>query len=568
MDDEIEIDLTKLINIVRRHAWLLILGLVLGLASGACYSVWQTPIYEASTSMLVLRAPQQTASDMTYLTDQQMVQTYIKMATTGPVLSAASQQLGYTVDPEKIQVRQLENSQIIQITVEDTNPQRATETANALVQVLIEEYKGLQTSRYAEREQSLQTQINQMERQIADLQAQISNGNSGPDNAPTQLQTTLDLYQTIYANLLNSLEQMRLAQLQGTSNAVQIDPAVVPENPVRPKPLLYTLIAGGIGLLLAVGTAFLMEQLDKTLKTPEDVEHLLGLPILGLIAEIPYLKKDVQAIYVLQNPRSPVTEAFRSLRTNLEFSAVDKPLKIIQVTSASTDEGKSTVAANLAAVLSQAGKRVVLVDTDMRRPQIHRFFGLSNRVGLSDLFHNHASLADVSHRVGDLPGLEVVTSGSLPPNPTELLASETMNKILNELKQQVDIVVLDSPPSLVADAQALAAKADGLLLVVQPGYTRADAAAVTLKLMQRTGARVLGVVLNRIPRNHAYYYGSYGHYNPYQGHYDAYSDDGGRATKRSKQRACEQPKISVSSPILAQSHESDSEQVPQPPANH
>jgi len=143
-----------------------------------------------------------------------------------------------------------------------------------------------------------------------------------------------------------------------------------------------------------------------------------------------------------------------------------------------------------------------------------------------------------------------------------------MNKILNELKQQVDIVVLDSPPSLVADAQALAAKADGLLLVVQPGYTRADAAAVTLKLMQRTGARVLGVVLNRIPRNHAYYYGSYGHYNPYQGHYDAYSDDGGRATKRSKQRACEQPKISVSSPILAQSHESDSEQVPQPPANH
>ncbi len=158
---------------------------------------------------------------------------------------------------------------------------------------------------------------------------------------------------------------------------------------------------------------------------------------------------------------------------------------------------------------------MALVDADMRRPHIHSMFGMSNRDGLSNLFRNGASAISVARSKVDLPHLMIVTSGSLPPNPAELLGSARMEAILQELQAQVDMVVIDTPPSVVADAQVLAAKVDAVIMVIQPGTTHAEAARVTLETFKRAGARVVGVVLNRIPRNRNYYYGGYQYYSPY-----------------------------------------------------
>jgi capsular exopolysaccharide synthesis family protein len=593
-------ELKQYLSLLRRWAWLLGLGVILGALIGYIASLYQVPVYEASTRILVTHAPQDKTSDMTYLTDQQLTQTYVQLLTTQPVLDAVSLQLVYTVDPHRINVKPIANTQIIQLSFEDNDPARAAAVANTLVKVLIDQNENLQAGRYATTEESLQAQIKQIQDQIDSLQAQIDNASTqavqdqltqvqsqiaslqaeisslqqdiedhslvpssatpAPEDATkiaedqarltqiqpilslyqqiytnlvvlgkpmssgnisdgtrlSQLQTTLGLYQQIYINLLNNLETVKLARLQNTPNVVQIEPASLPQAPIRPRPLLNTLLAGMVGLMLVTGIAFLIDYLDDTLKTPEDIERILDLSVIGYLAEIDYPVKGQKDICVIKQPRSPVSEAFRSLRTNLEFSGVDKPLRTILVTSAGPGEGKTTVSVNLAAIMAQGGKSVILLDTDMRRPQVHTFFNLTNQLGLSDLFRNNTSLKVLAHEFESLKDAAVITSGSPPPNPTELLGSDRMNQLLIDLKAAAEVVILDSPPSVVADAQILAAKVDGVILIVHPSRTHADAALASVEQMKRAGARILGVVLNRIPKNGAYYYGGYRYYySPY-----------------------------------------------------
>ena len=594
-------ELKQYLRIVQRWLWLLLLGLALGAGAGYQVSRMQEPVYQASTRALVMRAPQQGSSDLSYVSDQQLVQTYIQLLNTQPVRDGASERLGYRVNKNQVRVQQTRDTQIIEIIVEDSDPRHATEIANVMLEVLIEQNETLQAGRYASTEESIQAQIVQVEDQISSLQLQVDKistqsfedqlsevqsqiqplqeevaalqkeiaalepdkwtsqsqvlerrtqiaekqaridqiqplleiyqqiysnlvvlgkpveSGSNASSRLAQLQSTLDLYQNLYINLLSSLETVRLARLQNTPNIVQIEPAALPEEPIRPRPLMNTALAAAVGLMLAAGIVFLVEYLDDTLKTPEDVEHALGVPVLGFVAEMQYKTKSPEEIYVSRQPRSPVSEAFRSLRTNLEFASVQKPIHTIIVTSPGPSEGKTTVAVNLAAIFALSGKRVALLDADMRRPHVHRFLGLPNRDGLSNLFRGQAEASSVMRTRLELPHLMVITSGSLPPNPAELLGSQRMSEILDELKGLVDVVVIDTPPSLVADAQILAAKVDAVLFVIQPGTTHAETAKASFELFKRAGARVIGSVLNRIPRNRSYYYGGYKYYSPYNG---------------------------------------------------
>jgi capsular exopolysaccharide synthesis family protein len=241
--------------------------------------------------------------------------------------------------------------------------------------------------------------------------------------------------------------------------------------------------------------------------------------VVGLVAELKgnYDGKNAlrSGVFVADQPRSPVSEAFRALRTNLEFSSVDSPLKTILVSSSGEGEGKTTVASNLAIILSQGGKKVLLLDADLRRPNVHKQFSIPNRVGLSDLIRGRMDVEDVIQVPENIKKLSIITSGSLPPNPAELLGSLKMGLILDSLKSIFDVIVIDTPPMLVSDAQILSSRVDGILFVVRPGKTHIDVAKSPLEELKRIDARVVGVVLNRIPRNRGYYYGGYRYYSPY-----------------------------------------------------
>jgi len=345
----------------------------------------------------------------------------------------------------------------------------------------------------------------------------VSGKIEGTTDKISNLENNLSLYQQIYLNLLDGRETVRLERMQNMPNVVQISSSTASEEPVRPRVLLNTLLAGLVALMLALSVVFLMEYLDDSVKTADQVNEKLRLPVIGYIAE---MQRGPEMAYVAEHPRSPVAEAFRTLRTNLEFADVDKPIKLLLVVSPNPSEGKSSVAVNLAITLAQGGKRVLLIDADLRRPRVHRFLGLTNRKGLSDMFRSSATFEQVVSAWKN-ENLAVITSGGLPPNPADILASDKMASILKTVREKADIVVIDAPPFLVADATILAGRADGVLLVIQPGKTPMDSALFTVEQLKRADAHVLGVVLNRIPRSRAYSYGGYRsiYYQKGYGHY-------------------------------------------------
>jgi succinoglycan biosynthesis transport protein ExoP len=645
-------DIKQYLLLFRKWLWLLVAGALLGGAAGYLISLYQPTVYETATKIMVSRSLDQEGQTYYFFNEIQLAKTYAQLINTGPILLALSDRLGYPVSKDQIDVKQIAESLLLELTVQDSSPQRAAQIANSLVEVFIEYNDSLQSSRYQASEDSLKSQIAQVEGQVSDLQAEMSQiseksletqkqqvserilqiegqlnssenqiiqiekelqnffpaplitntpvpfwqkptstpapqptptlspdneikykvlqlrldqlndlrnlykdvyanllvldtngGNTDPALRQQQLQTTLALYQQIYTNLLSSYENVRLARLRSTPNVVQIESAPVPNNPIQPQPSRNVLLGAMVGFLLTGMLAFTIEFLDDTLKTPEDVTHYLRVPVIGLIGEMERQRgKDKSrgaGVYVIEKPLSPIAESFRTLRTNLDFASVDKPVKTLLITSTGPAEGKSTVAVNLAAVMAQGERRVILVDTDLRRPSVHQILGISNRKGLSDLFRDQTKLSSVISTWGE-PPFAVVTSGGLPPNPTELLESERMTRIMNELKEKADIIIVDSPPTIVADPIAMSAKLDGVLLVIEPGKTKIGGAQVLMEQMNRAGARVLGVVLNPISRKHMHYYSKYQYYTAYYNGrtYDRYfSKNGGNKRKASSNDA-------------------------------
>jgi capsular exopolysaccharide synthesis family protein len=268
--------------------------------------------------------------------------------------------------------------------------------------------------------------------------------------------------------------------------------------------------------MLSGGMVLFIEYLDDSLKTPEEVQYYLNTSVVGMIGEFNKPKEHLAegeqtGVITADYPLSVATEGFRTLKTNIEFAGVDSPLKTIMVTSGNPSEGKSTIAVNLAVVMAQGGKHTILVDSDMRRPVVHRLLGIKNRKGLSDLFTPDTKLEDVIRTWGD-PSIRVITSGGIPPNPPKLLSSKRMDAILDSLKQQTDFIILDTSPSIVSDPIALSAKVDGVLVVVEPGKTKIGTAQALKEQLERANANILGVVLNPISREFSYYYSKYGYY--------------------------------------------------------
>lgn len=214
------------------------------------------------------------------------------------------------------------------------------------------------------------------------------------------------------------------------------------------------------------------------------------------------------SLITISNPRSPVAEAFRALRTNLEFSNLDKTLRALLVTSASAEEGKSTTLANLAVTIAQSGKRVILADADLRRPTQHQIFGLKNTAGLTDMVRDDTLLANPPLQESSVPNLRVLTSGQLPPNPAEILGSKRMSEIIAALLERAEMVLFDAPPVLaVTDAAVLSSKVDGVLLVVSAGKTKRENARQAQGQLEKINARIVGAVLNNAkPETGAQYY--------------------------------------------------------------
>jgi capsular exopolysaccharide synthesis family protein len=290
-----------------------------------------------------------------------------------------------------------------------------------------------------------------------------------------------------------------------------VEEAVMPDKPIKPKKLQNMLVAIVVGLMFGVGVAMFLEYLDDTIQTADDAEGVAQLPTLGII---PWLRStnDAQLI-TLSDPRSPASESYRTLRTNIKFLSADSPLRTLTITSAGPEEGKSTTIANLGVSFAQTGKKVLIVDTDMRKPTIHGIFGLRSDIGLTSVLAGDLPLEQAVQQT-EAETLHVLTCGPIPPNPAELLESQRFNALIEELKAIYDVVLFDAPPVIaVTDASILAAKLDGLILLMGVNKVTRKAAKHALQLLASAKVKVWGMVIRGVrPDNDGYYYAYYHRY--------------------------------------------------------
>jgi len=351
------------------------------------------------------------------------------------------------------------------------------------------------------------------------------------------LKRDLESYRTLYEGLMEKMKEAGVSAGLKSNNFRIVDVARAPNSPVEPNIPRNLAFAFMLGLTSGVGLAFLLEGLDNTVRTTEQAQLISGLPPLGMIPMgsraaregasakrlvIAASSKEAVELITQVRPQSQMAESYRALRTSLLLSNLGAPPKVIMITSALPQEGKTTTSINCAVVLAQKGIRVLLIDADLRRPSIHKTLGMGPRSGLSNVLTGSADLQSAITRSPVLPNLSVLPAGTPPPNPAELLASTNMRDVLEQLRGQYDHIVVDTPPTLsVTDAVVLSPRADAIVLVIRSGQTTKQALRRSRDILMQVNAKVSGVLLNAVDLSSPDYY----YYYEYQGKYSRYYRD-------------------------------------------
>ncbi|HVL04315.1 MAG TPA: polysaccharide biosynthesis tyrosine autokinase, partial [Acidimicrobiales bacterium] len=485
-----ELDLRRHLEVLRRRKRtiaLVTVGLVLATVVA---SLVQTPIYEGEAQVLLQPSSTESMFDVGGAERpdaDRIVETEIEVAESQPVQDAVEEQLGAVADVEASAVG---SSDIIQLTARSPDRSRAAAAAKAYALAYIE-FRRVQAVEEIERASD------KIEAKVVELEARIQAMESpGSDESVAASRDILVRQQALFRQRLDELQVE--AQLK-TGGAQLVTQGEIPTSKVSPNPERSAVVASVLGLVLGIGLAFLIEYLDDSVKTKEDLDRVAGeLPVLGLIPIAPGRDGPGSAVAPLTENGSPAAEAYRTLRTALQFLGVERAPRVFQVTSPSAAEGKSSTVANLGLVLSRAGQRVIVVDCDLRRACMHDVFGLPDTAGFTSLYLGDATLDSVLRPVQGEDHLRVLTAGPLPPNPSEVLSSKRTAEVLALIRDDCDVVVIDCPPVLpVADAAALSAWVDATLLVVAAGTTTKKDLRRAIELLRLAEAPVVGTVLNR-----------------------------------------------------------------------
>lgn len=507
MDQLEEFDIRQYLDALKRRWWVIATAMMLCATVALAYSLLSPKIYEATAKVLI-SAQQDTSGTGNALTDpnqlQNQMQTQVQIATSDAVKAEADRLLGG--DSERvlsIDASGVTNTRVMEITAQSKSPQIAQHAADVYSQTYLQAGTRTAIDRVAAIGESVNQKKAQLQSQIDQLNAQ-SVTNIPPsvlaerDERKAQLKTQIDQIQRQYDNA-------QAEALVREAAAAPFASAERPEDPVSPQPVRNLALALVLGTLLGAAIALAWERVDDRLRSGERFSRWFPqVPVLGSIPRVENWKnRDEARNITLVEPRSVTAEAYRGLRTSLDFMALDQDLDVIEVTSSTAGEGKSTTVSNLATAMAWAGRDVIVVSADLRRPRVHQFFGVTNERGLTDALLNpdqdpSAFLETVSLDSQTSGSIRVLGTGSLPPNPSEILGSQSVKNLVEKLRTLADIVILDAPPILpVSDPIVLSQFADGVVLV-------ANANSVTRNELQRAfqaterslRCPILGVVIN------------------------------------------------------------------------
>jgi capsular exopolysaccharide synthesis family protein len=485
------------LRVLNRRKLIVLATLLVVVALTLAYSLIEKPTYTASAQVLVpeqaptsaldptvnQQLPAASSLQRTLLDAQQFAQ--------GDATNKAARAILHR--KAKVSVGASATSDMLTFTANSGNKTYAAAIANAYANAYITANRNNQISQYTQQVTALQGSIAQLQQKASALPAGST-------------QQTAD--QTSIASLNQALQQLQAAsQLATQTGPSMVDAATAPLSPSSPKPLRNGLLAVVVGLLLGVGLAFLRDRFDDKIKSLRDAEDSSsGNPVIGVIPLVDSWRGLSEThLALIEDPTSTVSEAYRTLRTAIQFLGIDESQRIIGITSSTPGEGKSTTVANLAVSFARAGQRVVVLSCDFRRPRIHAFFGLDNQLGLTSVLLGEASMQDSFNQVPDEPNLRIFPSGPVPPNPAEILSLDRVRIVVETLAENADIVLLDCPPVLpVTDALLISRLCDTMLVVTAAVITKKGDLHRTYALLAQVQAPVRGTIVNRVPHRGAY----------------------------------------------------------------
>jgi polysaccharide biosynthesis transport protein len=504
-------DLRAYVSIVRRRKWSLILVTLVTLAAAGAFSYRQTPMYRSSESVQVkpLNPDQALQGSYTYNFGISMT-TEQALALSPAVADLAEQQAtsaGVTSpDDGSVDANVPTDTPILEISYSAADPVQARDWAHAYAQGYIDYRTQQATISYQAARKGYEDQISAVNEELDTLRSQLANASNA--EAPG-IRTSIDRKEALIKALTN--QQASLPYPVTSTAAQSIAPATVPSQPYSPNWIRNLSMALLAGLALGFAVVFIRERLDDRFMGREDFEETSGAPVLAIVPSISNWKRNTTKLVAKDTPKTAPAEAYRTLRTNVAFMARTNELKMIAVVSPSMGEGKTTTSANLAVALAQSGKRVVALSCDLRKPRLHRFYGLPNDVGVTSILRDGVSVPEAAQRVGGIDMLRVIASGPVPHDPAELLGSEDMEEMLADLRKYADYVIVDTAPVLVvSDALSVAPKTDGVIIMADAGSTMRGAVKATREQLELVGANIVGAVFNNFdPSRAKMYYGSY-----------------------------------------------------------
>jgi polysaccharide biosynthesis transport protein len=513
--------LRSYLHVMRRGRWWVAAFSLLGLGIGLALALTATKQYTATAQLLVQavgNVSTDTGSSQTLITSAD-VQTELQLVTSAQVQSQVRAELGSVPGVSASEVGQTD---VIAVTAVSGEPGRSAQIANAYARAFVSWSTATTISNLAVAE-------NQLTRQIAAIGKEI-------DKLPASSTAQLAALSNQQAVLKGQLAQLQVAGATASTGLELVTPATVPSSPSSPKPVQNAVLGLLAGFIVGIGAAFLRDNLDDTLTMGESVEQVAGAPVLATVPMVASWRKKANPVVIsVSEPMSQPAEAYRSLRTSLQFVRHDTAVRTILVTSPSAGDGKTATVVNLGAVYAQTGAKVVLVSCDLRRPGLSEFFAPGEHAELSSVLAGRKPLEQALTPVSGVEGLWTLGTRRIVENPTELLAGHRMRSLVEELAKRFDIVLIDSPPVLpVADALILSGYANAVLLVVAAGHTRRAELRRAAEKLAQASAPVVGAVLNKATAQDGY--GYYGGYQPYVLSGSAAADDAkGTGNGREKQ---------------------------------
>ena len=502
-------NLSQLLAVLKRRKWIILLTTVVAAIIAGLASSLISPLFAATATVRVATSTAGRVEYADYIYAERLMNTYAQTILSRPILDQIAADLNLTTLPE-VTVDVVRDTELLRITAEGPDPAIAQAVANALADVLKTQSQALYTGSTKSPRDILGELVARTESELAQARAErdqlLAARADESDNVRLEsLNSTIQLKEQTLALLLTQYESAQLTEAVRANAVSIIEPAELPLDPSKPNKKINVLLGTLSGLLAGLGLALFIENADSTLHSTDDIRATADLPVLG---RIPAVKRRGRANGLLPftEGASIESEAYRGLRTNLLAAGSEHKLKSLLITSADRGEGKSTVIANLALTFAKAGRRVALIDADLRLPVQHTLFGLPNSAGLSNVLRQTCPVEAVMQN-GQAPGLYVITSGPEPENPTELLDSDAMRAVIRQLAADYDVLLIDTPCLLsITDAAVLGPMADAVLLLVSCGQTRREEVGAALRQLADVKANTLGIIANRAEHSHRYNY--------------------------------------------------------------